>query len=357
MEKLNGVERIMKALSLEEPDVVPHFDSVHPKVANAILPDDSKNDSYDLSIALVEYMDTDAIGNFDKTHSWHFEMVDAVKNIRRDQWGGLAQDTGQSIPIPIEPAIRSEKDLEGYVAPDPDEEWRYDYLKNLVKRYKGHRCVLAHATDVFDIAKESILGDEAYFEAMINNPDLVDRVNAIVLDYNLRYIKNCIEVGIDCFFISGDFAMTRGPFVSPKHTARFLTPPLKKQVDLCHSMDIPVFKHTDGNIWPIFDLIVETGIDAIHPIDPMAGMELGEVKEKYGDRICLCGNVNCGPTLSWGTVEEVRQEVKECIRKAGPGGGYICMSSNSIHSGVKPENYIAMVKAIREFGKYPIDLD
>jgi uroporphyrinogen decarboxylase len=253
--------------------------------------------------------------------------------------------------------IKSEKDLEGYVPPDPDEEWRYDYVKKLVKRFKGHRAVYAHATDVFDIAKESLLGDESYFEAMIKNPDLIDQVNGIVLDYNLRYIKNSIEMGIDYFYITGDFAMTKGPFVSPKHTARFLTPALKKQVELCHSMDIPVIKHTDGNIWPIFDLILETGIDAIHPIDPMSGMDLGEVKEKYGERVCLCGNVNCGPTLSWGSVEEVRQEVKECIRKAGTGGGYICTSSNSVHSGVKPENYVAMVEAIREFGNYPLQLD
>lgn len=81
------------------------------------------------------------------------------------------------------------------------------------------------------------------------------------------------------------------------------------------------------------------------------------MKAKYGDRLCLVGNVNCGATLSWGTIEEVRQEVKDCIRKAGLGGAYICTSSNSIHSGVKPENYVAMVEAIREFGKYPLDLD
>ena len=55
--------------------------------------------------------------------------------------------------------------------------------------------------------------------------------------------------------------------------------------------------------------------------------------------------------------EEVRQETKEVIRKAGEGGGLICMSSNSVHSGVKPENYVAMVKAIKEYGQYPLSVD
>ena len=55
--------------------------------------------------------------------------------------------------------------------------------------------------------------------------------------------------------------------------------------------------------------------------------------------------------------KEVKQETKEVIRKAGKGGGFICMSSNSIHSGVNPKNYVAMVEAIREYGSYPLALD
>ena len=99
---------------------------------------------------------------------------------------------------------------------------------------------------------------------------------------------------------------------------------------------------------------METGIDALHPIDPIAGMDLGEVKIEYGDRICLMGNVECGELLSWGTKKDVRKTVKECIRKAGKGGGLICMSSNSVHSGVKPENYLAMVETVKKYGEYPL---
>lgn len=87
----------------------------------------------------------------------------------------------------------------------------------------------------------------------------------------------------------------------------------------------------------------------------MAGMDIGDAKAKFGDKVCLLGNVSCAFSLVTGTVEEVRQETKEVIRKAGKGGGLICMSSNSIHSGVKPENYVAIVEAIREYGKYPIE--
>jgi uroporphyrinogen decarboxylase len=66
------------------------------------------------------------------------------------------------------------------------------------------------------------------------------------------------------------------------------------------------------------------------------------------------GNIDCGTLLTMGMEEEVRKAVKECIRKAGKGGGLVCMSSNSIHSGVPARNYVAMLKAIREYGKYPL---
>jgi uroporphyrinogen decarboxylase len=52
---------------------------------------------------------------------------------------------------------------------------------------------------------------------------------------------------------------------------------------------------------------------------------------------------------------EVEDTVKETIQKAGKGGGYIISSSNSIHPGCKPENYIAMVKAAHRYGVYNVD--
>ena len=349
--KMTNLERVIKALKREEPDMVPTLELLHDKkVREAILPGGSYED-------FIEHLDIDGMMVFDKVDAWKYESVDESKGIRRDQWGAHVLFTKEALGHPIQPALKSEKDLDSYIPPDPDEEWRYETLKKTIERFKGQRAVIAQATDVFDIARESLTGDVVYFESMIENPDFVDRANQIVLDYNLRYIKNCIELGADVLCITGDFAMTKQPFVSPEFTARFLTPALKKQVELGHKLGVPVFKHTDGNLLPILDLLVETGIDGLHPIDPMAGMDLAYMKVNYGNKLCLIGNINCGPTLSWKSLDEVRQEVKEAIKKAGFGGGYICASSNSIHSGVRPENYVAMVKAVKEYGTYPLHLD
>ena len=115
-----------------------------------------------------------------------------------------------------------------------------------------------------------------------------------------------------------------------------------------------VIKHTDGYIWPIIDKIVDSGIDCLDPIEPTAGMFITEVREKYGNRIALKGNVDCSETLTFGSVDDVIKETRQCLKDAKPGTGYILSSSNSIHSGVKPENYKAMVDTLLEFGNLPL---
>jgi uroporphyrinogen decarboxylase len=97
---------------------------------------------------------------------------------------------------------------------------------------------------------------------------------------------------------------------------------------------------------------VDTGIDALNPMEPIAGMDIGLVKQKYGSRVCLIGNVDCAYILSQASTAEVEEAVKECIRKAAPGGGHIMSSSNAIHSAVKAENYRTMIEATKKYGKY-----
>jgi uroporphyrinogen decarboxylase len=116
-----------------------------------------------------------------------------------------------------------------------------------------------------------------------------------------------------------------------------------------------VIKHTDGKLWPIIDMIVDSGIDCLDPIDPQAGMDLAEVKAQYGHRIALKGNVDCAQLMTFGTPDEVAEATREALRQGAPGGGFILSSSNSIHSAVKPENYQAMLHTWQEYRQYPLN--
>ena len=110
--------------------------------------------------------------------------------------------------------------------------------------------------------------------------------------------------------------------------------------------------HSCGNITDIFDdIIMELGVDAINPIEPYS-MNIYDIKEKYGDKITISGNIDVAGPLAIGTPDEVRTEVREHLERLKPGGRYICSSNHSIMNDVKVENYKAMIDTIIEYGQY-----
>jgi uroporphyrinogen decarboxylase len=129
-------------------------------------------------------------------------------------------------------------------------------------------------------------------------------------------------------------------------------PELKRIIGAYKDMGFFLLKHTDGYIMPLLDYYLDAGIDLLDPIDPIAGMDIKQIKDAYGSRIAIKGNVNCATTLVFGTVDETAAETKRCLEIAKGTTGYVCSSSNSIHSSVKPENYKVMLEVIEEYGKY-----
>jgi uroporphyrinogen decarboxylase len=101
-------------------------------------------------------------------------------------------------------------------------------------------------------------------------------------------------------------------------------------------------------------MIVDLGVAGIHPNEKGA-VDIRAMKRDYGDRVCLLGNVDLN-ILGRGTPEEADREVRELIRDVGPGGGYILTSGNSLASYLKPECVLAMSKAVKKYGRYPIEL-
>jgi uroporphyrinogen decarboxylase len=348
---MSNLERLLTTIRLQEPDRVPTFEEdIDGGVIEKIKPDTSLEDFF-------EYMDLDAI----TLAEWKgdtYQVIDESKGMFRDKWGaircfGAASDF---VPVFMEAPIKSERDLKGYVPPDPDLSGSYKLLEDWVKRFKGKRAIVIAPVDPFLSIRECLLGQVEYFKAIKMNPDLIERLNEIAGNYCLKYIKNCIDIGVDIVFVAGDIATSLGPMLSPVDIQRFIMPNNRRIIQYVKSKGLPCLRHTDGNIWKIFDMLIDAGYDGIHPIDPVAGMDLGEAKVKYGERICLLGNIDCSHLMTWGTADEVREAVKNCMRQAAKGGGYVCMTSNTVHSATKPENYVAMVEAIKEYGRYPMSL-
>lgn len=157
---------------------------------------------------------------------------------------------------------------------------------------------------------------------------------------------------LDGFALCSDYAFNVNPFFSPDIFAELVAPHLKECIDTYRSLGFYTIKHTDGNINPILDQIVDCGPDAVHSIDPQGHMNLLEVRQKYGDRVCTIGNVNCG-LLQTGTVEEAEADVRRCIREGmAEGYGFIFSTSNCAYTGLPLERYELMQKIWREEAIY-----
>ncbi|MEM2875710.1 MAG: uroporphyrinogen decarboxylase family protein, partial [Candidatus Bathyarchaeia archaeon] len=169
----------------------------------------------------------------------------------------------------------------------------------------------------------------------------------------LGLVKVMIDGGVEVIFATDDYADCHSPFMNMKQFREFELPNIRQVVDLAKKRGVPVLKHSDGDLYPILDDMVEAGIAGIHPIEP-GTMDLADVKRKYGSRICLIGNVDCRYVLPFGSEEDVRRDVRRCIDAAAEGGGYILASSNSIHANCKVENIYTMVDEARKYGKYPL---
>lgn len=110
------------------------------------------------------------------------------------------------------------------------------------------------------------------------------------------------------------------PFFSPGIFEDLIAPYLAKVTKGYHDAGLYVIKHTDGNINPIVEQMVQCGPDALHSLDPQGGVDLKEIKQKFGDRVCLIGNVNCG-LLQTGTEEACAEDVRRSLREGMPGYG------------------------------------
>ncbi len=341
---MTGLERFLTALRRAEPDRVPVWELiVNEPVIKALYGDISCLD-------FAEREELDGVTVFEDNR-----QTQVGPDTFRDEWGILWKIEPNGIGYPSGGPIKTEADLDRYAPPDPDADHRLESLREAVKRFKGEKAIVFLGHETFEFSHYLLGGMDRLFIDYITNPGFVERLSEVVWSYKGRVLERAAEEGADVLLTGDDYAYASGPLMSPEHFGRFILPYLRRAVDVAHKGGVPFIKHTDGNLWKVIDAMVDTGLDGLDPIEPIAHMDIGEVKRRYGDRIAVCGNVDCTEILPHGTKEQVVDAVKETIAKASPGGGHILASSNSIHPGVKPENYRTMLEAAREWGAYPLD--
>lgn len=207
------------------------------------------------------------------------------------------------------------------------------YLRQLV----GDSIMIGfHGDGTFSIPDGDSMFEFAY--AIADDPEGLKRQAGKMADLAIQRNKKLQESGVDCLLLCSDYCYNSGPFVSPSMFEEFIQPYLYKIIDEAKRDGLYTIKHTDGNIMPILNQLVECRPHALHSIDPMAGVDIREVKRLVGNKVCLCGNVHCA-ALQTGTDEEVIASAEYCLTYGKPGGGYIFSTSNVPFKGMSPDRY------------------
>jgi len=227
--------------------------------------------------------------------------------------------------------------------------------------------VMIQLADKYDMAVAGLLREPfatlfecfpiaIFYRLLREHPDFIKKAVRRYTDYNCEMCKIYGELGCDLVISTGDLAHRDGPLANPKIFEEIFFPELRRQVEAAHKAGIKYVKHTDGDIRKLLPGLVNIArVDGVHSLDPSAGVDIGEVKEKYGDKIFLMGNIAVDH-LALKSIPEIVEETKDCLRKAAPGGGFMLCSSNSWYTHCKIENCLAMVRTGHKYGKYPIKI-
>ncbi len=155
--------------------------------------------------------------------------------------------------------------------------------------------------------------------------------------------------------VCDDLASQRGPMISPAMYRRLIKP---RQAQLIHEIkrrtSAKVLYHICGAARTFLPDLIEIGVDILNPVQVSAeGMETQALKRDFGhDLVFWGGACDAHHTLPFGTPQEVRDEVKRHLEHLAPGGGFVFAPIHNIQDGVPPENIVAMLDTVHEFGRY-----
>lgn len=361
---LNNRERMRIAMSNEMPDRIPTMPQICHNHAISLFYDDFrdgildtiKNPEKTLSLALktAEYYDVDGLRLFlpgKRMDAFDDGKDMVVKDNNGENIGKVDVQGGGNIVLnePILPVEKIE-DLDKIPKAQADKLIKTEsfcLLRKAVEKAHLSGRFAASCPPGFTInyLSERRGRGQALLD-VVDNPDLVKRIMDIGLENAIEYAKALIKCGIDALYI-GD-PLSSASLISPAHFEKFCFPGFKVFCEELHRNDILIYLHICGNAVPLLEMMADTGVDCVEPLDPMGGVELADAKKRIGKKVALMGGLNT-LTLLNGTSDLVYDEAISCCNAGGQGGGYILAAGDMVPDFTPEANVKAMVRAAKSF--------
>ncbi len=166
---------------------------------------------------------------------------------------------------------------------------------------------------------------------------------------NAALARRAADKGASGIVIADDIAFEQGPLVPPQTLRRYFFPSVARQTESCRKAGLQVMFHSDGNLQALMEDIVLTGVDGVHCLEEAAGMDLAAVKQRYGSRLCLWGNLNPAFLVGGQQLETVTAKVREILQIGCPGGGFIFGTSSGLFKAMDPQLLALAYESVRRF--------
>lgn len=380
-------ERVLTAIHHEQPDRVPLVIGVSNATGIKMKPyqgikniigvqaaDDYIYDWPELGTANIDEatmrrLRSDVRGVLDlepeKTRKRNRERIPHTDYI--DSWGSGQTEVspGEWFPSvhPL-PQARRVEELEAYQGwPDMSDPTRVAHVRENARRLaeENQYAILATPWLLFPFERaHAMQGMEAFLLNMARDPDfaraLLEKIAVYCKQLMGRFLD---ELGdnVDMIKIGDDLGTQNSLVISPKMYREILKPIHADFIGFIKARTTAkIFFHSCGDVAPLIEDFIEIGVDILNPIQTSAGImsDLPSLKKRFGSNIVFCGGIDTRRILPFGSVEEVREEVRRVMQILGPGGGFIIGAVHTVLDDVPPENVLAMVDAVEEFGRYPL---
>lgn len=315
----------------------------------------------------LQRLHSDVRGVHDRFPSWVYE-----RNRNRpehepyiDSWGSGATEIapGEWYPgvHPLKDATRVEE-IEAYGNwPDMDDPSRVAHIREQAAALarENQYAIMATPWLLFPLERAfAMQGMDTFLLNLAMHPDFAVallRKHLALCKTLMGHVLRELGENVDIIKIGDDLGSQEGLMISPGMYRELLAPVHAEFIRFIKEhTSAKVFFHTDGDVFDLIPDFIEMGVDILNPIQTSAGRmsDLERLKSEFGGAITFCGAVDTHHVLPHGSPQGVRDEVKRVIGILGRGGGYMVASVHTIMNDVPPENVLAMVDAVAEFGEY-----
>ena len=362
MAELTKRERVMRAVRFEETDRVPVYDILE---NDAIIehyagqPLTVENGTWIKGLAIGRVLDMTRMPNGPRAPGE--VLTENGMRIRQERWTSWIverpfDDLASSVAsaAAVEWIVGEIRRTEAQVYDRSYAEQTWNAIRERLANFavgdptgRGDPTVLVLESGVGLTEMYHWMGMQRFAYLLADAPELVEEWLEARLQAELRRAAAIADPELLPIVLTyDDIAYKNAPIFAPHWLRAHWLPRLKRLVDAWHDRDTICLFHSDGNLWPVLDDLVEAGIDGLNPLEVLAGMTVKEVRQRY-PRLFLTGGIDVSQLLPLGTPDEVRAVCRQAIADAGE-RGYFLGSSTELHWDVKLENAIAMFEAAWE---------